>query len=233
LDQPKAGYGTAFVSSEQIEDTVRQLKEVVSVRAVLSPSGSVDELHVLTSSTRAPKQIARDVETAVFAHLGVPLDYRKISIAQAKLSFPGKSNGYSGSADSGRLRLQDVNMSVQGSHAEATVHLRRGPDILTGIASGHASSHNQLRLIATATVRAVDDTRSEDGSLVVEDLNAQVALAGRQAVVVLVSAIADRGEEVLTGCALIRQDVWKAVASASLDAINRRLAIAGEINDEL
>jgi hypothetical protein len=79
----------------------------------------------------------------------------------------------------------------------------------------------------------VDDTRSEDGSLVVEDLNAQVALAGRQAVVVLVSAIADRGEEVLTGCALIRQDVWKAVASASLDAINRRLAIAGEINDEL
>ena len=46
--------------------------------------GRIDELHVLVNPKRAPKQIARDIESALRAHLDVVLDYKKISIAQVQ-----------------------------------------------------------------------------------------------------------------------------------------------------
>lgn len=213
-----------YVSAEQIEDVVRQLKDVVSVRAVLGQAGRVDELHVLVNPKRAPKQVARDIESAVRAHLDFSLDYKKISIAQIQGRAP-LAGGSGGGLP--RLGFSDVSLTVHGSRAEATVHLRREDALYTGIAAGHASGHNQLRLIATAAIRAVEDSGSEDGTMVVEDLQAEIALAGRKAVLVLISAMATpKGEELLTGCALIRQDPWKAVVNATLDAVNRRVSLA-------
>jgi len=213
-----------YVSAEQIEDVVRQLKDVVSVRAVLGSSGRVDELHVLVNPKRAPKQVARDIESAVRAHLDFTLDYKKISIAQINGRAPLAGGG---SAGMPRLGFSDVALTVTGSRAEATVHLRREDAVYTGSATGHASGYNQLRLIATAAIRAVEDTGLEDGTMVVEDLQTDIPLAGRKAVLVLVSALGSaKGEELLTGCALIRQDSWKAVVNATLDAVNRRVSLA-------
>ena len=214
-----------YVSAEQIEDVVRQLKDVVSTRAVLGPLGRIDELHVLVNPKRAPKQIARDIESALRAHLDVTLDFKKISIAQVQ----GRSALSGGGAGAARVRLRvsDVSLTVHGSRADAVVHLKRDDAIYTGLASGHASGYNQLRLIATAAIRAVEDGHEQDGTMVVEDLQTDVPLAGRKAVVVLVSALAPpKGEELLTGSALIRQDAWKAVVNATLDAVNRRVSLA-------
>ena len=226
LDLPSGDTLTSrrYVSAEQIEDVVRQLKDVVSVRAVLGPAGRVDELHVLVNPKRAPKQVARDIESAVRAHLDFSLDYKKISIAQIQGRAPLAGSSPSGMS---RLGFSDVALTVNGSRAEATVHLRREDAVYTGSASGHASGYNQLRLIATAAIRAVEDSGSQDGTMVVEDLQTDLPLAGRKAVLVLVSALTSpKGEELLTGCALIRQDAWKAVVNATLDAVNRRVSLA-------
>jgi len=228
LDVPPGEVTTAsrrYVSAEQVEDVVRQLKDIVSTRAVLGPSGRIDELHVLVNPKRAPKQIARDIESALRAHLDITLDYKKISIAQiqgrAALAGPG------GPAGLPRLRFADVSLTVTGSRGEAVVHLKREDAVYTGMATGHASSYNQMRLIATAAIRAVEDSHDQDGTMVVEDLQAEVALAGRKAVTVLVSTLTSpKGEELLTGSALVRHDVWKAVVNATLDAVNRRVSLA-------
>ena len=228
MDVPPGEVSTAsrrYVSAEQVEDVVRQLKDIVSTRAVLGPSGRIDELHVLVNPKRAPKQIARDIESALRAHLDITLDYKKISIAQiqgrAALAGPG------GPAGLPRLRFADVSLTVTGSRGEAVVHLKREDAVYTGMATGHASSYNQMRLIATAAIRAVEDSHDQDGTMVVEDLQAEVALAGRKAVTVLVSTLTSpKGEELLTGSALVRHDVWKAVVNATLDAVNRRVSLA-------
>jgi hypothetical protein len=227
LDVPSGEVTTAsrrYVSAEQVEDVVRQLKDVMSTRAILGPSGRIDELHVLVSPKRAPKQIARDIESALRAHLDVPLDYKKISIAQVQ----GRSalNG-GGAAGLPRLRFADVSLTVTGSRGEAVVHLKREDVVYTGMATGHASSYNQMRLIATAAIRAVEDAQDQDGTMVVEDLQTDVRLAGHKAVTVLVSALTSpKGEELLTGSALVRYDVWKAVVNATLNAVNRRVSMA-------
>lgn len=219
-----------YVSAEQIEDVVRQLKDVVSARVVLDPLGRISELHVLVNARRAPKQVARDIESGLKAHLDVAIDYKKISIAQVQ----GRSSlaGGQGASDRLRLKFVDVGLVVSGSRAEAVVHLRRDEEIYTGSACGHASTHNQSRLISTAALRAVENSGDQDGSMVVEDLSVQVNLAGHGAAVVLVSALSlGKSEELLTGSALVRHDVWKAVVNATLDAVNRRITLSAIEDD--
>jgi len=55
-----------------------------------------------------------------------------------------------------------------------------------------------------------------------------VTIGGKRIAVVLVSLAGGRGEEFLSGSAVIKQDVWKGVVNATLDAVNRRLCPAHE-----
>jgi hypothetical protein len=203
-------------SATDIETTIRSLKDVLSARVVLSKTGTIEEIHVFTTSTRAPKQMVRDVESALMAEFGLVLDHKKVSIAQTQDSTPIQS-------DDRRLKFSDVAISLNGAKAEATVHLSRNGDTYTGMADGHSSSHNQLRLIATSTLRAVENSHGSDGLLVLEDLNPAVTLSGRGIVVVCVNMMTPRGEDLLAGSAVVKQDMWKAVVNATLDAVNRRV----------
>ena len=206
------------VDLKQLESAINQLREVISARVLADESGVIEEIHVLTSSARSPKQIVRDIESALIAKLGVQIDHKKVSVAQVQ--------GNQRAADRGRLKFSDVAISVNGSKSQATVHLSNNGSIYTGKAEGHSSAHSQLRLIATAALRAVEDSGATDGAMVIEDLTASTALAGKTVVVVITNMMTDRGEDLLSGSAIVKQDLWKAVVNATLDAVNRRLSVA-------
>jgi hypothetical protein len=192
----------------------------------------------MTTARRSPKLVARDIESALSAHLGLQIDYKKISIAQTRFVRTAGSSAMGSRKTAGfaaanpRLQLGNVTISVHGVRAEAIVTLKRDEEIHQGSAAGHASSHNQLRLVATATIRAVENGAAEDGTMLVEDVCTHQTVGDRMVVVVVVSVISERGEELLTGSALIRQDMWKAVAAASLDAINRYHAAPADYEEE-
>jgi len=208
-------------SASEIESVIRSLTHVISARVVMGKTGEIEEIHVLTESSRAPKQMVRDVESALMAQFGMELDHKKVSIAQTQ---DGKKFRY----DIGRLKFSEVSISLNGARAEAIVHLKKDGEICTGKSSGHSSSHSQLRLIATATLRAVENIEGADGTFVLEDVDASVTLSGRNVVVVLVNMITPRGEDQLVGSAIVKQDLWKAVVNATLDAVNRRLGLMPE-----
>ena len=114
-----------YVSAEQIEDVVRQLKDVVSARAVLGSSGRVDELHVLVNPKRAPKQVARDIESAVRAHLDFTLDYKKISIAQIQGRSALAGGGTPGTTPAGLLRCRTDRQRQPGGKRQCICAVRR------------------------------------------------------------------------------------------------------------
>src|SRR5512143_263472 len=64
------------------ENLLTSLEGVLSARVVTTPLGEVSEIHILAQSGLAPKQIVRNVESALLAQLGLKVDHRKISIAQ-------------------------------------------------------------------------------------------------------------------------------------------------------
>lgn len=63
------------------EELLATLPGIIAARIVASDSGTVDEIHVLTTSEVTPKQTVRNVESALIAHLGMRVDHRKISVA--------------------------------------------------------------------------------------------------------------------------------------------------------
>lgn len=78
---------TTFVTparlGEQAEELIRTLPGVVSVRVVDNGEGSIQEVHILTTSEVPAKQTVRNVESALFAHLGLRIDHRRVSVATA------------------------------------------------------------------------------------------------------------------------------------------------------
>ena len=49
---------------------------------VTTPLGEVSEVHILAQAGLQPKQLVRNIESALLAQLGLKVDHRKISIAQ-------------------------------------------------------------------------------------------------------------------------------------------------------
>ena len=204
------------INVNDIESILCRLKDVIAVSVVRDGKDEVAEIHVLTGSSRSPKQVVRDVESALMARLGIAVDHKKISVAQIDDDSPRY--------DHSRLKFSDVSISFNGSKTEATVRLARDGAVYSGDAEGMSSPTAQMKLIASATLRAIDETGLVNSSIVLEDVN-EVSIGGRRVAVVLVNMITDRGEDLLTGSAVIKQDVWKGVVNATLDAVNRRLSL--------
>ena len=145
------------------------------------------------------------------------IDHKKISVAQVEDSSPRY--------DHTRLKFSDASISLNDTKTEATVRLSKDGAVFSGSASGVSSPSSQMKLVASATLRSVEDSGLSGATITLEDAT-EVAIGGRRAAMVLVSMATDRGEELLSGSALIKQDMWKAVVNATLDAVNRRLSIA-------
>lgn len=207
------------VGAGDIESIISRLKDIIAVSVVTDTDGELAEIHVLTGSSRSPKQVVRDVESAVMARLGIAIDHKKISIAQVD---DGPEQ-----IDHTRLKFSDVSISFNGSRTEATVRLSRDGSVYSGAAAGGNSLAGQMKLISNATLRAIENSGLADVAFALEDV-CEVNMAGRRVAAVLVNLTSSRGEEILSGSAVIKQDVWKGVVNATLDAVNRRLAMLPE-----
>ena len=96
---------TTFVTparlAEQAEELIRTLPGVVSVRVVDNGEGSIQEVHILTTSEVPAKQTVRNVESALFAHLGLRIDHRRVSVAASSDAPPAAAAAPAAPAPSG------------------------------------------------------------------------------------------------------------------------------------
>src|SRR5690606_4263845 len=68
----------------EVERMLCSLAGVVSARVVANPLARLDEIHILASPMFSPKQIVRNVESALTAGLGITIDRRIVSVAQIR-----------------------------------------------------------------------------------------------------------------------------------------------------
>lgn len=67
-----------------VEEMIRALTGVVSARVMARDDGHLTEIHVLAGAEIQPKQVVRNVESALRAGLGLEIDRRIVSVAQLR-----------------------------------------------------------------------------------------------------------------------------------------------------
>ena len=78
---PSGSIAGSVLPIRRAEELISTLQGVLSVRIVPNETGTIDEIHVLTTDAVLPKQTVRNIESALMAQLGLRINHRKISIA--------------------------------------------------------------------------------------------------------------------------------------------------------
>lgn len=203
---------------EAIERTLCQIADIEAARIVSSQANLIDELHILASSNKGPKQIVRDIESTLIARYGLSVDHKKISIAQ----LGGNGGGVRKSWQ--RLRIGAVNTEVSNLETNVSVELLLDSERFIGNAKGITSQTGRLRLIGEATLEAVEKWTKADYRFSLEDVK-MVKLGRQQAAVICISMISSGGEISFTGSALVKGTESETVVRATLAAVNRKVGI--------
>ncbi|RJQ55074.1 MAG: hypothetical protein C4521_03150 [Actinobacteria bacterium] len=206
-------FGLQELDYTDVENTLCQIREVKAARFVLSRERQVEELHVLASTGKNPRQLVRDIESALMASYGLAIDHKKISIAQL-----GREDI---SQESLRPRIISVRSGSSGTREQVAVVLEMDGRELMGEAEGPASQTGRLRLLAQATLNAVVQF-GENFSFALEDVHI-VPMGHERVAVSCVVLVTPMGEHSFSGSAVVRQNEKDSVVRATLDALNRRL----------
>jgi hypothetical protein len=203
----------------EIETALSQVAEIRAARIVSSDEGVIQEIHVLADPSKTPKQLVRDIESMIMAQFGIPIDHKKVSIAQL-----GRESIVIDevAAAPARARINSVHTDVMGVRAVATVTLELEGEVYTGVAEGPASTTGRRRLVGQATLNAVEKYTAGTFGFALEDV-AIVTLGRERVAVSCVILVTPLGEQALAGSALARQSENDSLVRATLDAINRRL----------
>ncbi len=204
-----------------IEGILSRLRGVAAARVVTDQQGEIAEIHVHADNARHPKQMSRDIESALFSEFGIRVDHRKISIAQTR----GREEA---PRQEVRLKFLGIDYSVDRTSARARVSVGRGDETYIGVASALAGDVVQEELLARATIEAVQEflraIRIGNGEVQMELRDfSRSEISGRPFFAVTIRVHDERGELDVIGSAIVRDDPWRAAVCATLDAVNRRL----------
>jgi hypothetical protein len=197
-----------------IEENLQQIDSVISSKIIIGEANQIEEIHIVSNGIRNPKQIARDVESVLLANFDYKIDHRKISIAQLDDIDIRKIKP--------RLKLNGISKETSGNKANVKVSILKADEEFVASKSGINSNRNIERMLAEATVMAVEDSLGINDLFIVEDIR-NLMIASVQVVVVLVSSLINGQEIILSGSSVVKNDYYLSVAKATLDSINRFL----------
>lgn len=235
LVDPEAGFqgGESGVSEgvvsdpwgvKRAENLISSLQGVLSARVVVSPLGEVTEIHVLAEPGIAPKQVVRNVESALLAQLGLRVDHRRISVAQAA------AERAAGVLERSVVREASLRRAVlfrrvgvregRVGRVVVSVVLDVGGEEVVGEVEVADVRRSRVQGAARAAVVALERVLPEgvlelEGCKLVRAFDLEFAFA-------VVQVVEGRGGgRLLAGTCEVRESVEEAAALAVLDATNR------------
>jgi len=119
-----------------------------------------------------------------------------------------------------RIRFGGVNLYVSGPRTQAQVELLWKGLPRMGTAAGWSTRSGAHRLVAQATLAAVQEFLADELALGLMDVEF-LRLGKKRGVVVSLSMLVERQEKILVGTCVIEQDLHQAVVFATLAALNR------------
>jgi hypothetical protein len=196
-----------------IEELILMLPSILNCKVVINHEGKLVEIHILANKRRSPKQIARDIQSSVMAKWGLQIDYKIISIAQIEdTSQQEEKRGY-------KLVISSVEYSVEGINGEAVVVLKSEDKTYTGKIKGLHTRSGVTKLIANATIRAVEDYMGQGPCFYIEDIE-RTQIAKKDVVLIVVTLLTNFGEKYFVGISFLDADIYKSIVKATLNALD-------------
>lgn len=212
------------VTVEDMETLICQLPTVLKCAVSVNDWGAIEEIHVLTTTERAPKQIVRDVESALLAQWNLRVDHKRISVAQIVAdedSNPPRQVTH-------RLVVQEYHLESdsQDHRAVTRVVLASAEDPakqIEGHWEGRYMPSQYFQAMALAAVDAVNQWPALSTPMVLSECRT-LTLANRQIVLVGLSFYDKRRREtLLIGAAEDVGDGPGAAVRAVLEAVHRKI----------
>lgn len=232
------------VPESEIEGLITALRGVLAARVTIGTLGHIEEIHVLAVEQLHPKQVVRNIESALSAGLGIAVDRRFISVAQVRgddadaytqddASTPQLPQDTQTRASDSRDENNAVRYVFVGYDARTQpdleaacrVTIRRGGEVISGSGAGPSTMLGRAQAAARAVFAAISAAR-QDHVLGLEGVTV-VESHGRNFVLVAANAAAGRNSLPLTGAASLHRSPEEAAILASLQATNRWSAIDG------
>ena len=212
---------------EKMENGICTLNGVVSAHVVLSLDGlEIEEVHVVATLDRPPKQIVRDIESLLLNNTGIKIDHKKISIAQVHIieeeAGPEPDDSVVKDQKFERIKFVSAKSNTYGLRWEVSVELERGGIPSAATTNGAGSRQNKSRLVAQATAEAFNNFLGENQAVAIDEVQTIEGIR-HKTIVVILTLLTDRGEKVLVGSSILEDDQPRAVVFATLDAINRAM----------
>jgi hypothetical protein len=206
------------------ENLLTSLEGILSARVVTTPLGEVSEVHILAQAGLAPKQLVRNIESALLAQLGLKVDHRKISIAQTADVKPIEALERDSVRD--RVLQRTVlfeNLAVAPGRRQhrisITVTLSYRGQTETAEEESSDTPRSRVEAAAKAAVMVLDRLLTEssialEGAKIVEGFDREFAF-------VAVQGLGGRETILMTGTSEIKESAERAAVFAVLDATNR------------
>lgn len=199
---------------EDMEALVEKLDGVIAAHFMPDENGGLAEIHVLADKSKSPKQLSRDIQSAVAAQSGYGISHNIISIAQI--------SGEQAPRPHTRLKITGLDISYTKNQFIARVTLEIGGESFTGTAASISNAGSRTVEVAKACVNAVN-TYLKYEVFQLYDIQ-KVRIGDFYSAVVAVSFYdAGRSEKILTGTAVIKEDEYYSAIKGTLDAVNRIL----------
>jgi hypothetical protein len=206
------------------ENLLTSLEGILSARVVTTPLGEVSEVHVLAQAGLSPKQLVRNIESALLAQLGLKIDHRKISIAQTAEVKPIEALEKDAVRDKVLQRaLLFENLAVAPGRRPhrilitVTLSFRGQTDSAEEETSD--TPRSRVEAAAKASITVIDRLLAEssialEGAKIVEAFDREFAF-------IAVQGLGGRETILMTGTSEIKESAERAAVFAVLDATNR------------
>jgi hypothetical protein len=206
------------------ENLLTSLEGILSARVVTTPLGEVSEVHILAQAGLAPKQLVRNIESALLAQLGLKIDHRKISIAQTADVRPIEvvEKGVVRERAMRRAALFESLFVAPGKRphrVSLTVSLSFAGREASAEEESSDTPRSKVEAAARAAVSVLDQLLS-DHSVALEGAKIIDAF-DREFVIVAVQGLGGREAVLLIGTAEVKESAERAAVFAVLDATNR------------
>lgn len=113
---------------ESCQNLLNKIPGVINTKVVANEEGKPTEIHVLADLSRGPKQIVRDVQSALLASYNLSVDHKIISVAQIEDNNIGVRES--------RLAIESIQIYSKSGKIEACILLKKDEQLYEGIAVG-------------------------------------------------------------------------------------------------